>query len=52
MQPRTRETGELIEALAALSLRLPKQRTEALRIRRIGFASARAKHKPKEAIAA
>jgi hypothetical protein len=30
----------------------PEQRTEALRIGRIGFASAGAKRKPKEAIAA
>jgi len=53
VQPRARETGELIEVVAALRSDLtPKQRTEALRIGRIGFASAGAKRKPKEAIAA
>jgi hypothetical protein len=43
----------LIEVVAALRSDLtPKQRTEASRIGRIGFASAGAKRKPKAAIAA
>src|SRR5258708_3482408 len=47
------EPGELIEVVAALRSDLPpKQRTEAWRIGRIGFASAGAKRKPKEAAAA
>jgi hypothetical protein len=50
---RNPETGELIEVVAALRSDLtPKQRTEASRIGRIGFASAGAKRKPKAAIAA
>jgi hypothetical protein len=44
------ETGIKIAALR--SYLAPEQRVEALRIGRIGFASAGAKRKPKEAIAA
>ncbi len=44
------ETG--IKIVALRSDLAPKQRAEALRIGRIGFASAGAKRKPKEAIAA
>ncbi len=47
------ETGELVETTPALRSDLtPKQRTAASRIGRIGFASAGAKRKPKQAIAA
>jgi hypothetical protein len=47
------ETGELLEQVAALRSDLaPEQRAKALRIGRIGFASAGARRKPKEAIAA
>src|SRR5258708_3966160 len=44
------ETG--LKVVALRSDLAPEQRTEALRIGRIGFASAGAKRKPKEAIAA
>ncbi len=44
------ETG--IKIVALRSDLAPEQRTEALRIGRIGFASAGAKRKPKETIAA
>jgi len=44
------ETG--IKIVALRSDLAPEQRAEALRIGRIGFASAGAKRKPKEAIAA
>jgi hypothetical protein len=47
------ETGELIEVAPALRADLTaEQRVKATRIGRIGFASAGAKRKPKEAIAA
>jgi hypothetical protein len=47
------DMGELSETVPGLRSDLtPKQRTEASRIGRIGFASAGAKRKPKEAMAA
>ena len=50
---RDAETGELIKEATPLRADLaPQQRAEALRIGRIGFASAGAKRKPKEAAAA
>ena len=47
------ETGELLQTAPALRSNLsPAQRVKATRIGRIGFASAGAKRKPKQAIAA
>ena len=46
------ETGKLLKVVALRSDLTAEQRAEALQIGRIGFASAGAKRKPKEAIAA